>query len=124
FLLFFFGVKSFQVLQDQYPEEGAHPWLAIWNHWDAIHYQTIAQTGYEASGVSKNFYPFFPWCVRMISQLNKDYLVSAFIVSGVASVIAVVLLRRIVQLEFSAGVARRAVWFFLIFPTVYFLHIG
>ena len=72
FLLFFFGVKSFQVLQDQYPEEGAHPWLEIWNHWDAIHYQTIAQTGYEASGVSKNFYPFFPWCVRMISQLNKD----------------------------------------------------
>ena len=43
---------------------------------------------------------------------------------GIASVAVVLLLRRIVDLDYPAEVARRAVWFFLIFPTAYFLHIG
>jgi hypothetical protein len=122
-LIFVFGAKSYQVLEDE-PLQSARSWLEIWNRWDSIHYQGIAEFGYQAGDVSIAFYPLFPWCVRLISYLNKDYLASAFIVSGVASVAAVVLMRRIVQLDFSAHIARRAVWFFLVFPTAYFLHIG
>ena len=122
-LLFVFGAKSFQVLEDQ-PLQGAHPWLEIWNCWDALHYQDLAKFGYHASAVSISFYPLFPWCVRLIAHLNGDYLADAFIVSGAASVAAAVLLRRVVQLDYSADIAQSAVWFFLIFPTAYFLHIG
>jgi Mannosyltransferase (PIG-V) len=123
-LLFVFGAKSFQILENRpLPEKCG--WLEIWNQWDAIHYQHFAQFGYTSSYELKAWlYPLFPWCTRWVAWLTGNYLVSAFIVSGLASLAAALLLRRIVQLDYSADVARRAVWFFLIFPTAYFLHIG
>ena len=123
-LLFLFGAKSFHVLENRtLPDK--YGWLEIWNRWDAIHYQHLAQFGYASSYDAKAWlYPLFPWCTRWVAWLSGNYLVSAFIVSGFASVVAAVLLRRIVQLDYSAEAARRAVWFFLIFPTAYFLHIG
>ena len=123
-LLFVFGAKSFQVLENRpLPEKCG--WLEIWNRWDSIHYQHFAQFGYTSSYELKAWlYPLFPWCTRSVAWLSGNYLVSAFIVSGFASVAAALLLRRIVQLDCSVDIARRAVWFFLIFPTAYFLHIG
>lgn len=123
-LLFAFGAKSFQVLENR-PLSEKCGWLEIWNRWDAIHYQHLAEFGYTSSYDSKAWlYPFFPWCTRWVAWLSGNYLVSAFIVSGFASVAAALLLRRIVQFDYSAHVALRSVWFFLIFPTAYFLHIG
>ena len=73
---------------------------------------------------SMEFYPLFPWLVRLVAYVSRSYLASGFIVSGIASVIAAVLLRRLVHLDYPASVAMRSVWFLLIFPTAYFLHIG
>ena len=123
-LVFLFGAESYRILENkQLP--GPHGWLEIWNRWDSLHYLRIAQSGYSAKDTLKAwFYPLFPWCVRLVAQATGDYLVGAFIVAGVASVVATVLLRRLVQLDFSPLVAQRSTWFFLIFPTAYFLHIG
>ena len=124
FLLFAFAAKSFLVLEDR-PLPGKSGCLEIWNRWDSIHYQHLAQFGYTSSYDSKAWlYPLFPWCTRWVAWLSGNYLVSAFIVSCLASMAAALLLRRIVQLDYSADVALRSVWFFLIFPTAYFLHIG
>jgi hypothetical protein len=123
-LLLLFGATSFQVLENK-ALRGLNAKLEIWNRWDSLHYQQLAQFGYGSTGVLKAwFYPLFPWCTRCVASLSGNYLISAFIVSGLASVAAALLLRRIVQLDYPADVARRAVWFFLIFPTAYFLHIG
>jgi hypothetical protein len=51
-------------------------------------------------------------------------VVSAFLVTGVASLFVAPLLYRLVRLEEGPAVAMRAAWFLLIFPTAYFLHIG
>ena len=61
---------------------------------------------------------------RLVAYFSKSYLAAGIIVSGVASVVAAILLRRLVQLDYPASVAMRSVWFFLIFPTAYFLHVG
>jgi hypothetical protein len=123
-LLFIFGVKSFQVLQNQ-RVIGVKAWLEIWNRWDSLHYLHLAQSGYSASDILKAwFYPLFPWSVRLFAYLTGDYLISALVVSGLASVFAAVFLQRLVALDHSPVIARRAVWFFLIFPTAYFFHIG
>lgn len=123
-LLFMFGVTTRHILEDK-PLPRAHPWLEIWNSWDALHYQSLAQVGYTATDEFRLvFYPLFPWCVRLIASLTGDYLVSAFIISGIASVAAAVLLRRLVRVDYSAKTALRAAWFLSIFPTAYFLHIG
>ena len=123
-MLMIFGVRSYHMLEDE-PLPPHLGWLAIWNRWDALHFQRLAQAGYNSTDILKAwFYPLYPWCIRLTAYLTRDFLVAAFVVSAVASVIAAVLLRRMIGLDFSANVARRAVWFFLIFPTAYVLHIG
>ena len=69
-------------------------------------------------------YPLFPWTVRVFAWVTRDYLVAAFVVSGLSCAAAAVLLRRLVARDYGPEVAQRSVWFFLIFPTAYFLHIG
>jgi Gpi18-like mannosyltransferase len=70
------------------------------------------------------FFPLFPWLVRSFALLFRDYLLSAFVVSTLSSIAVVLLLRRLAELDVDRAVARNAVWFVLIFPTSYFLHIG
>jgi len=125
-LLFLFAGQSYQVLEDQ-RVGGLRGWLEIWNRWDALNYQKIARFGYSATGELKPllvFYPLYPWTVRFFALFTRDYLLSAFIVSTVASLIAAIVLLRLVELDYSKELAQRAVWFLFIFPTSYFLHIG
>jgi hypothetical protein len=124
-LLFVFGAKSFRILENK-PLPGRLGWLDIWNRWDSLHYLQVAQFGYNTASVMKAwFYPLFPWCTRLVAYVvSHNYLVSAFIVSGFSSIAAAIFLRRIVQFDHDAGISRWAVWFFLIFPTAYYLHIA
>jgi hypothetical protein len=125
-LLFLFGVQSYQVLQNERVVR-LSGWLEIWNRWDALNYQKLAQFGYGANGELKPllvFYPLFPWSVRLFTFITRDYLISAFIVSTIASLIVALVFLRLVELDFPKALAQRAVWFLFIFPTSYFLHIG
>lgn len=109
-------------LFDQYEN-----WATLWNRWDASHYLSLAENGYTATGdgrFSIVFYPFYPWLVRAAAFFCRSYFGGALLVSGVASVCAGLLLRRLAELDQPAKVARLAVWFLFIFPTAYFLHIG
>ena len=106
---------------------GARGWLEIWNRWDALNYQKIAEFGYTATGEMRPllvFYPLYPWLVRLVGFVTRDYLVSAFFVSTIASLVTAIVLFRLVELDYSKELAQRAVWFLFIFPTSYFLHIG
>ncbi len=119
------GVVSYEMIADQFIA-WPHGALDIWNRWDAPHYIDLARYGYEATGERAYwlvFYPLFPWLTRLASPLG-DYVLGAFIVSTVASLVAGFLLHRLVLLDLDDELARRAVWFFYIYPTAYFLHIG
>jgi hypothetical protein len=125
-LLFLFAGQTYQVLQDQ-RVAGFRGWLEIWNRWDAVNYQKLAEFGYSASGENQPllvFYPLFPWTVRLFTLFTRDYLLSAFIISTLASLVVAIVLLRLVELDYSRALAQRAVWFLFIFPTSYFLHIG
>jgi hypothetical protein len=125
-LLFLFAGQSYQVLQDQ-RVEGLRGWMGLWNRWDALNYQKLAEFGYSATGENQPllvFYPLFPWTVRLFTLVTRDYLLSAFIISTLASLVVAIVLLRLVELDYSRELAQRAVWFLFIFPTSYFLHIG
>ena len=122
-LLFWFGAISYAVLWDRYITS-PHQWFAIWDQWDFGYYQKIAEFGYSGTDGSTAFYPLFPWLVRLATYFSKSYLAAGLVVSGIASVVAAILLRRLVRLDYPASVAMRGAWFFLIFPTAYFLHVG
>ena len=122
-LLFSFGAMSYAVLWDNYITS-PNQWFGIWDQWDFGYYQEIAEFGYSGNDGSIAFYPLFPWLVRLVACVSRSYLAAGLIVSGIASVVAAILLRRLVHLDYEESVAMRSVWFLLIFPTAYFLHIG
>jgi Gpi18-like mannosyltransferase len=125
-VVFLFGAQAYVIASNQ-RLASRYDWLAIWNRWDAPHYLDLARAGYVSEGVEARwivFYPLYPWLVRAFAFFIRDELVSAFFVSGVASVAAALLLHRLAKLDETDAVARASVFFMLIFPTSYFLHIG
>jgi Gpi18-like mannosyltransferase len=125
-LVLLFGVQAFVIAKDE--RLGSfYDWLAIWNRWDAPHYLDLARMGYVSEGVEARwivFFPLYPWLVRTAALVLRDELLAAFFVSGVASVAAGLLLYRLARLDDGEPVARAAVFYLLVFPTAYFLHIG
>src|SRR5882672_7323340 len=123
-VLFLFAVQSYQALQNE-RVAGLRGWLGIWNRWDSLNYQKLAQFGYSATGELKPllvFYPLYPWTVRLFAFITRDYLVSAFLDSTLASLVTAIVLQRLVEMDYSKELAQRAVWFLFIFPTSYFLQ--
>ncbi|MEO8252599.1 MAG: glycosyltransferase family 39 protein [Chloroflexota bacterium] len=117
--------------------------LQIWNSWDAPHYLDVVVFGYRATDAGDLFgpngyrsvwpgdlplyivfYPLFPWVTALVNVLVNDPLVSAFVVTTLASLFVAPLLYRLVRHDEEPAVAMRAAWFLLIYPTAYFLHIG
>jgi Gpi18-like mannosyltransferase len=121
-LLFVLAAKTLMVFDDK-RLKGLYAWLQLWNRWDALHFLQVAQIGYT-KGPHLVVYPLFPFLIRIGSFFTGDYFISALLVSSAALIAAVVLLRRLVQLDYPPLVAQRTVWFFLIFPTAYVLQIG
>lgn len=125
-LIVIFGVQIYYALLNK-PGGRWRDWLELWNRWDSIRYVRIAQFGYSGDGSDKNDlfgFPLFPWIVRLFSYVFQDYLISGFIVSGLAAVAAGLLFYKLVRIDYSDSIARNSVWFLLIFPTAYFLHIN
>ena len=124
-LILFFAVQSYQIATNQ-PITESYKYLGIWKNWDAIHYLDIAQLGYSNFGDNKFlivFFPLFPALIALFNLLIDDYLVSGFVVAGIASVFVGLLFNHLVRLDFSKQTAHYSVFFLFIFPTSYFLHI-
>lgn len=126
-LVFTWGVIARQVIEDRDIATFADR-FSFWNAWDAPHYLSIAQHGYLTTGEDANwivFFPAYPYAVRFLDAVAPGgLLTSAFLVSGIASVAAALLLGILVRHDTGDDArAHRAVWFMLIFPTAYFLHL-
>jgi hypothetical protein len=124
-LTLLFGAFAYEVSADQRVGTLRNA-IEIWNRWDGPHYLRIAQRGYERAGDPRFlivFYPLFPWIVRVAIAFTRDPLLSAFLVSGIFSVLAAVAFARLVAIDYPEPVPYRSAWFMLIFPTAYFLHI-
>lgn len=116
---------------------GPHDALAIWNRWDAPHYLDLAVFGYRADDPGNLamfsklgdldlfivFYPLYPWLVGAVNAVLGDPIWSAFVVTSLASFLVAPLLYRLVRHDEEPGVAMRAAFFALVFPTAYFLHL-
>src|SRR5437764_5972493 len=121
-----FGLHAFTAVENA--RLPSHVWgYEVWNRWDALAYLGIAQHGYTNVGEARfllAYFPLYPWCVRVTALLLRNYTLAAFVVSGLGTVLAILLIQPPVRLDDSALVARRAVWMMLIFPTSFFLHIA
>jgi len=125
FLILIFGLQSYQIVTDQVVDN-FHAYLEMWNRWDAVNYLKIAQNGYTGHGEDRFlivFFPLFPALTSLFQIVLRDYVISAFFVSGVASLALGLIFRELVRLDYSEKIAQFSVLFLFIFPTSYFLHI-
>ena len=104
-----------------------HAFLEAWARYDACWYVTIAQSGYTASTIGSYpdmrsaLFPLFPALVTILTPVTRNAMLAGLIVSNACLLIFLVLLWQIVRLDWSADVARRAVWVYLLFPSAFFL---
>lgn len=100
--------------------------LEVLNRWDAPHYLRIAEVGYQAEGEDRLFivfFPLYPLAIRIVHFVIPSYLVSALVVSSLATVAAGFLLQALARLDADEEEANRSLWYFFLFPTAYFLFL-
>ncbi len=93
------------------------------SRWDTGFYLSIAEEGYRYQGVplpSVAFFPLLPLLIRLVTLVVGDPLIAGILITNVSLLGAAILLYRLVGVEWGTGVADRAVWYLLIFPTSFF----
>lgn len=97
-----------------------------WLRWDASHYISIAEHGYQTVGDARNFIvflPLYPFFIRLFNYIFRNYVISAYIVSYVSAVLSGYFLYLLVKNDSDESTAFRALKYYLIFPFSFFLFI-
>ena len=119
----FIGFILFPVPPHVYPVQPVDVMglLTSWNHWDAVHYIQIAQSGYQ-NIFDTAFFPLFPLLIKGGALLlgNQGYIAMGMILSNLALLGALFVLYQIATDMFGEQVGRRTILYLCIFPTAFF----
>lgn len=99
-----------------------NPWLEPWQRWDTLHYQAIAERGYDSYNSALFVPPLFPLLMRLVAGLTGgNTLLSGIILSNLAFLIALFVFYRLAELETkSSADAARALLYLASFPASFF----
>jgi hypothetical protein len=97
--------------------------LDMWTRWDAQHFISLAERGYEATGyeTSQAYFPLLPLAIRALTYVGIHPVVGGLIISGLASWVACAFLYKLAEREIGQGSGTRAALYLLLFPTAVFL---
>lgn len=99
----------------------AHWLLQPWRNWDGHWYTLIATRGYEYDRATTAFYPLYPLLLKIGSIVLDGRLeLAGVLISNLCFLAALVVLYRLIELDFSSPVARRALLYLALFPTAYY----
>ena len=87
--------------------------------WDAVWYLYIARHGY-ASRALASFFPLYPLTTGGLSWSTGSAIVAGVVISVAAFLVALLVVHRLVELDFGPAVAGAAVWLLALFPMSYF----
>lgn len=124
-IFFVFAWHCYQIIANK-PVGGVTAFLGLLSRWDAESFLNIAENGYAPEGKHRFllvFLPLYPLLTKLVAFIFGNYIVSAVIVSTIASIAAALLFRLLVRLDHPERTAQAAVLFFFIFPTSFVLHI-
>lgn len=100
-----------------------HPYLFAWANFDGEHYLSIATYGYKT--LQQAFFPVYPALIRILVtplSLNFATLTSAgFLISNLALIGSLILLWKIILLDFPRKIALFTILLLLVFPTSFYL---
>lgn len=104
-----------------------HAGIAGWlvdplRNWDGLWYRLVAIEGYDAGHkANAAFWPLYPWTMRGLSDLTGITPDAAgYLIANLSFLVALMLLYRLVALDFELGVARATLSAIALFPTAFF----
>jgi hypothetical protein len=104
---------------------GPAPWstaLSLWQRWDALWYQQIAEHGYQAGNSTAAFYPLYPLLARLAAlPLGGHIVLAELVVTSAAFVAAIWLLYTLALKAAGADAACLTVLLTALFPVGFFL---
>ena len=93
----------------------------VWTRWDGQWYLKIATEGYRPDDGSAAFFPLYPWIVRATGWLaGERFIWAGLLVSGLFFLVALMLLHRLVRLDFHPEDAHRTTFYLAAFPMAFF----
>lgn len=99
--------------------------LEAWKRWDSAHYLNIAENGY--SGAVENgehiflvFYPLYPWLIKVLSYVVKDFRLAGLLISVISYGIGNVYFDKIMIHEFDGEASKEAGALLTVFPFSFF----
>jgi hypothetical protein len=124
FILWYFGGVLFTVPNYSPTPVPFHDLLYNLNQWNTTYFLGIATNGYTAPE-NTYFFPLYPTLIRLLSPLFRhDPLLAGLFLSNIAFLIAIIMVYRLVEMEFDGETARRAVWYTAIFPSAVFFFVA
>lgn len=99
-------------------QESRHVLLAVWGHWDAVHYIDIATKGYQ--GWDMAFFPLYPLLIRIVAGFAGSHVIAGLLVSNASFFFGLLFLYKLLEREYDRPVARRAMFYVSIFPSAVF----
>lgn len=96
--------------------------LLPWLNFDGKNYLAIAEYGYEVNKQLAVFFPLYPLLIRVFSfNLTFNPILVGLLISAVSTLVAVIVLYKLIQIEYSEKIATRSIALLLLFPTSFYL---
>ena len=106
--------------------------VAPFIQWDSFWFSYSARSGFRYGTLDQmdrfgsttdTFWPLLPWLIRSLSAFTSlsPEIVGFFLVNCCFAGALIILYHLILE-EFSVGIARRALWCLVLFPTSFFFH--
>ncbi|HVF98483.1 MAG TPA: mannosyltransferase family protein [Chloroflexia bacterium] len=93
----------------------------VWTRWDGQWYLKIATEGYQPDDGSAAFFPLYPWILRATGWLaGERFIWAGILISGLFFLAAMLLLHRLVRLDFHPEDAHRTTFYLAAFPMAFF----
>ncbi|MCJ7435248.1 MAG: glycosyltransferase family 39 protein, partial [Anaerolineales bacterium] len=106
----YFGIEAYPI-----------SWFAIWQRYDANWYLSIAEHGYGKVPGDYHFPPLFPLLIWFVSLLTGNTFIAGLLISHLAALFTIKLFYDLFHEWMPAPLAKRAIVYFLVFPTSFFL---
>ena len=95
-------------------------WLALWQRFDANWYASIAENGYGSVPGDVHFPPLYPLLIKLLQPIFESAFPGGVFLSHLATLYTLKLLYDLFIQWGDPNTARRAVLFFVIYPTFFF----
>lgn len=102
----------------------SNPLISSWSNFDGIYYLLIAANGYT---VNAGFFPLFPLSINILSYIfgntlafNPTQYFTALTLVSLYFLLALIVMYKLIRLDFKKNIAIWSIFFMLVFPTSFF----